>query len=247
MPPAVFLGFMIDFHTHIMPGIDDGSIDIDMTESMLEAELSQGVSHIYATPHFYADRASVEKFLERRACALAETERLTASRHDLPRITAGAEVLFFTGMGRAEQLSQLCIAGTDLLLLEMPFGQWTPDMVREVREVMDRQALRIILAHVERYEQFQRDMSAYDEILSMPLTVQINAGSFIAPGLRGRRRLNLALSLMDLHDECIIGSDCHNMTDRRPNLREARAVIERRAGADRLARLDEYTERLLSK
>lgn len=236
---------MIDFHTHILPGIDDGSIDIDMTESMLEAELSQGVSHIYATPHFYADRISVDKFLGRRARALARTEELLRSRPELPRITVGAEVLYFTGMGRAEMLTELCISGTDLILLEMPFGQWTRDMLRDVTEIMDRRGLRVILAHVERYGQFQRDSSVYEEIVGLPLIIQINAGSLIKSGFHGRHRQKLALSLLDEHDRCIIGSDCHNMTDRKPNLGDARAVIERRAGRARLALLDEYTERLL--
>ena len=57
---------MIDFHTHILPGIDDGSRDIRMTEQMLEKEAAMGVTHIYATPHFYAHRANVTRFLEKR-------------------------------------------------------------------------------------------------------------------------------------------------------------------------------------
>ena len=70
---------MIDFHTHILPGIDDGSRNIDMTVAMLSEEVSQGVTAVVATPHFYANRTSVAAFLERRekACAFTELRRFT--------------------------------------------------------------------------------------------------------------------------------------------------------------------------
>jgi protein-tyrosine phosphatase len=57
---------MIDFHTHILPGIDDGSKNIEMTMEMLEEEARQGVTEICATPHFYAHRMSFDSFLEKR-------------------------------------------------------------------------------------------------------------------------------------------------------------------------------------
>ena len=236
---------MTDFHTHILPGIDDGSRDIAMTAGMLEAERDQGVTRIYATPHFYAHRVSVSGFLEGRAGALAETRELLASRPDLPEVIAGAEVLYFSGIGKAEQLPLLCVENSDILLLEMPFSQWRSDMASEIESLLNRRKLRVVLAHVERYEQFQKDKSVYREILDMPLTVQINAGSFIAPGFRGRQRQKLAIRLLAEHPDCILGSDCHNLDDRRPNLADARAAIERKAGASRLAALDAFTESFL--
>ena len=101
---------MTDFHTHILPGIDDGSKDMDMTEQMLEAEMQQGVSHIFATPHFYAHRRSVDSFLDRRSAAMDKVRKLLESRPELPRVTAGAEVYYFPGMGAADQLPLLAVA-----------------------------------------------------------------------------------------------------------------------------------------
>ena len=148
---------LVDFHTHILPGIDDGSRDIDMTLRMLEAEMQQGVSHICATPHFYAHRRSIDFFLERRNKALAKVNDVLADHPELQRITPGAEVYYFAGMGRAEGLQELCLEGTDLLLLEMPFDQWNRDMLRDVDDIIHRRQLRVVLAHVERYERLQRD------------------------------------------------------------------------------------------
>jgi len=238
-----------DFHTHILPGIDDGSKDIDMTASMLEEEKRQGVSHIFATPHFYAHRRSVDSFLERRAAALTETAGLLDARPDLPQVTPGAEVYYFRGMGRADQIEKLCIEGSDVLLLEMPFDQWHSDIVKDVEALIEKKHLRIVLAHLDRYEQFQKDRSAWNKATEMPLTIQLNCESIIEKDswLRRNHKHSLCMSLLNNKDNIIIGSDCHNLTDRAPNIAEARAVIEKECGAERLAQLDGFTEQLLMK
>lgn len=57
---------MIDFHTHILPGVDDGAENIETALAMLREEAVQGVNQVFATPHFYADEETPEAFLERR-------------------------------------------------------------------------------------------------------------------------------------------------------------------------------------
>ena len=98
---------MIDFHTHILPGIDDGSRNGEMTREMLEEERRQGVTLIAATPHFYASRMSVDGFLARRAAALERTEGLRAeSPEPLPGLVVGAEVLYFPTYGETGSLPE---------------------------------------------------------------------------------------------------------------------------------------------
>lgn len=232
---------MIDFHTHILPGIDDGSKDIDMTESMLRAEAEMGVSQVIATPHFYADKLSVDSFLMRRKESLGMVDALLERKPGLPGVTPGAEVYYFSGMGRAELLRSLCIEGTDMILLEMPFRQWEKSMAEDVNDIIRRLRLKVVLAHTERYIQFQRKKEVFNEIISMPLVIQMNAGSLIKGG-RGRR---FCLKLLKENDNCIIGSDCHNTSDRQPDLSGARGIIEKKLGAERLGRLDLFTENLM--
>lgn len=237
---------MIDFHTHILPGLDDGSRDIDMTEKMLRMEQSMGVSHIYATPHFYAHRRSVESFLERRNRALEKTKELLAKEPELPRITAGAEVYYFTGIGRAKQLEELCIEGTNILLLELPFAQWHSDIVENINELMNKRGFHIILAHVERYEQFQKSRHVWDHLLDIPLTIQLNCEDIINAGSIFKRNHmhKTSMELLSRYDNVIIGSDCHNLTDRKPNLDEARVIIRKRFGLEKLSKIDECMETL---
>lgn len=242
---------MIDFHTHILPGIDDGSRNAEESTAMLQEELRQDVHLIVATPHFYADRVSFDDFLAGRKAATdrfrthiaAHREEIFGQRQDLPvTFRVGAEIYYFPGIGRAERLKELAISGTDTVLVEMPFVQWEEGMLREISDILTRQKLQIVLAHIERYPQFQKDKRIFEEITDLPLTLQINGGSF----LKDRRKRKFCLNLLKERDNVILGSDCHNMSSRRPNLQEARAVIEKKLGAGRLAMIDAAAERILA-
>ena len=57
---------MLDFHSHFLPGIDDGSDSISLSLTMLNAWCDQGINTVCATPHFYASRNNPERFLRRR-------------------------------------------------------------------------------------------------------------------------------------------------------------------------------------
>ena len=59
-------GNMIDFHSHILPGIDDGSRSLETSLEMLRLSRKQGVDYIVATPHFYAMKDRTQEFFERR-------------------------------------------------------------------------------------------------------------------------------------------------------------------------------------
>lgn len=254
---------VIDFHTHILPGIDDGSQDVRETLGLLSEESQQNVDCIVATPHFYADRFSMEEFLRRRDASL-QLLRETVAESPVAQSAAklvrsiqyvGAEVYYFPGIGRAEKLRDLCIrpisraaktgpaadAVSDLILIEMPFVQWTDAIYHELLDILQRQRMRIILAHVERYPQFQKDQRVWNQVMSLPLCIQINGGSF----LKSRSRRKFCLDLIKNDENVILGSDCHNLSSRKPNLSEARRVIAKKLGSAALDRLDQAAEQLL--
>lgn len=232
---------MIDFHAHILPGIDDGSRDLAMTEAMLREEMRQGVELVAATPHFYAYRMSIDGFLEQRAKALEETQRLIREADaPLPGVTVGAEVYFFQGMGRARDISRLCVGETRTILIEMPFEQWSEEMLRDMEELIGRHRLNVVLAHVERYIGFQRDRRVWNQMLSLPLTPQINAGSFLKPvGLFHSNKVRrFCMNLLKAYPRLIVGSDCHNMAGRPPNLAAAAREITDTLGEEALTGID---------
>ena len=240
---------MIDFHTHILPKVDDGSADAVESTAMLQEEMRQEVDTIVATPHFYANRISIEGFLHDRDNSVRTWSAYLNQREDIfdlgsfRGIFLGAEVYYFPGIGRAEKLSELAIRGTKTILIEMPFVQWTEDMVTELRDILNRQQLEIVLAHVERYPEFQKDKRIWEQVMSLPLTLQLNGGCFT----HGRARRKFGLGLLQERDNVILGSDCHNMSSRRPNLKEAREIIAKKLGADRLERIDALSQHLIEK
>ena len=140
---------VIDFHSHILPGIDDGSKDLETSLEMLRMSAAQGVTDMVATPHFYASKEGFETYLEKRIHAF---ETLCASRTpDMPQIRLGAEVAFFKGISQAEKIEELAEQTGRILLLEMPFMEWTDRDIQEVERMASCGRYTLMLAHLERY------------------------------------------------------------------------------------------------
>ena len=229
-----------DFHSHVLPGIDDGSRDIEETMELLAAEYRQGARRVIATPHFYAQEMPVGSFLRRRREALESVMDRIGGREDMPELLCGAEVYYFPGMGKADQLCELTIQGTKILLLEMPFAQWTDHMTEDVRQIIQTQKLTVVLAHLERFYRFQKETDQIESILSMPVVIQVNGGCLL-----DWKRRRLFRRICEEGRPVILGSDCHNMRSRLPNLAEAREIIEKKYGAGLLRQFDQNADRLL--
>lgn len=235
---------MIDFHTHVLPGIDDGSYSIRMTEEMLRLQKEMGVDTVCATPHFYAHRRSVDQFLERREASYQKVKELYEEKgeENFPEIICGAEAAYFTGMGRAGQLKELCYQGTGTLLLEMPFEQWNEYVLQDIEDILYRQKLDIVLAHIERYISLQRNKKILNQILSLPLTLQVNAGSLIAGGHRRRA----AIKILKGADRSLLGSDCHNLDTRRPNVAAGYEIVAGKLGERYVEEAERVGKEMLS-
>lgn len=228
---------IIDFHSHILPGIDDGSRDAAMTEKMLAASAAQGVEIMAATPHFYADANTVERFLRKRAEAVEKILDLAAAQGI--GVIAGAEVAFFDGISRAADVSKLTLGGSRLLLVEMPFRQWGRREVEETERLLAH-GFQVIIAHMERYTGLQSDKGPWRAVLELPVLVQLNAECFLSFSTRGKN-----LRLLKRGEAHLLGSDCHNVTGRPQDLAEGRAVIAKRLGEERLEEIDRLGERLI--
>lgn len=218
---------MIDFHSHVLPGMDDGSRDTDESLELLERSAQQGVAVMAMTPHFYGHRESPKMFLNRRREAMERLSRCWADHH--PKLLAGAEVCYFPGFHRAETLLDLRLEGTPYFLLEMPFGEWTERMIDEVLELNRKPDVQVVLAHIDRYPR-----APLEQLLAHGVKFQVNADSFLS--WRQRRGM---LNMLRRGWISFLGSDCHNLTTRAPNLEDAMAVIRKKAGADALAKLGE--------
>lgn len=228
---------MIDWHNHILPGMDDGSRNVAESIEMIGAQAAQGVSTVIATPHFYADDESVESFLNRR------NESFEKLKNQLPdnsvEILLGAEVRYYPGISQMAGLDSLGIDGGKLLLLEMPIASWTEYIVRELIEMSCRSNIQIILAHVERYRGLQKP-AVWERIYESGILMQVNASFFNSFASRHK-----AISLLRDGRVHFIGSDCHNMTSRPPQIGRAFEIIRKKLGADYIDQMNEYGNSML--
>ena len=137
----------VDFHSHILPYMDDGSRDAEMTSKMLKMEKRSGVLLTALTSHYYESEESVGEFLKRREGAFSALMEVYNEK-EMPSIILGAEVEMYKGMSD-DDLSGLCLGDTNLLLCEMPssFDDYISD---ELSELVCRGFVPLV-AHFERY------------------------------------------------------------------------------------------------
>lgn len=209
---------------------------METTRRMLEAAKEQQIDTIVATPHFYADRMTLERFFRKRDRVLEQTRSLAAQNGI--RLFSGAEVAYFHGMSTAEGLEAFCIENTELFLLEMPFRAWTNSDVAEVSRLIER-GFQIIFAHLERFYSLQEDPKILPALLELPVLVQVNAASLLGPLFKHRGLKQC------LRGVVLLGSDCHNLSGRPENLQAGREALAKKAGRRYLEQSDELAQRLL--
>lgn len=236
---------VIDLHSHVLPKMDDGSKGTEMSLAMLRAAREQHVDIVAATPHFYGYRENITSFLTRRAHAQRRLEEAMAAAGEtagvsLPFLVYGAEVAFFSGLTDLEDLDSLCIGGTRTLLLEMPFASWTRYELDAVSGLCLDRGYQVVLAHLERFYALQKDEYVLESLLRLPLWVQVNAGSLLPLLQRGPW-----LAMFREGRAQLLGSDCHNLSKRPPNLGAGRRMLRRKAGEQVLEHMDALGAQLL--
>lgn len=222
---------IVDLHSHILPGIDDGSPDVETSLTMLHLQTEQGVGVVCATPHFYAEKNSIDRFCERRAAAFKQLEAAGAAK--MPRLLLGTEIAFFSGISRCPELERLCIQGTRTLMLEMPFTRWNSFQLEEVEALVLDRGFRVVLVHPERFCIKGANRDNLRMLEQLPVALQVNAKTLLSWSTR-----RLGMELLRETFCPLLASDCHNLTSRPPNLAEARKVLQQKMGEDFLAQID---------
>jgi len=231
---------MIDFHSHILPGMDDGSAGPEESVAMLRMEAAQGLEHVVLTPHFYPYEESPDSFLARRDAAERTLRAALKGLERLPRLLAGAEVFFFRGMSESEELAKLAIRGTRAIMIELPPAPWPEAVYQELAMIRERWDLIPIIAHIDRYIGPLRTYGIPERLARLPVLVQANGSCFL-----NWRTAGMAVRMLQRGQIHLLGSDCHNMTSRKPNLEQAGAYITEKLGPGALARVREHEYQIL--
>lgn len=217
----------IDIHSHIIPGVDDGSPDMETSLAMLKMAADNGTTDIIATPHVLDVSTTLTWDAIRRH---VETLQKEADDRGIPiRIWPGAETELNWDLLELirKDHSAFCLAGSRYLLMEMPSLMLPPHLDEIVYElqVMD---IVPVLAHPERQRQLMDQPEKLLALLQKGCMAQSNGGS--VTGVFGPIVKQNVEQLLEQKTIAFIGSDAHNLRHRNTNLKLARETITDRWG-----------------
>ncbi|HEX8854571.1 MAG TPA: CpsB/CapC family capsule biosynthesis tyrosine phosphatase [Thermoleophilaceae bacterium] len=204
---------MIDLHSHVLAGIDDGPQDLDGSLALARAASRDGTTTLAATPHARADHPRVQ--LENVANQCAELNELIPDSWGI-EVVPGAEVDIAWAQSASEEQLRLATylqRGTDILV-ETPYGP-LPSTFEDLLFNLSVRGLRVVLAHPEWNPSFQTDPGRVAAMADRGVLVQITALSLVRPKRRSRAR-RLAYFLLEEGLAHLIASDSHSGGSWRP-------------------------------
>lgn len=219
---------IVDVHSHILPGVDDGSKNMDMTRQMLQMAWAEGIRTIIATPH------------HRRGYAHAPAEKLKeayqAVRFEAEKIDPDFKIYLGSELFRSHSLESdlasgeaLTMADTKYVLIEFLPSDGYREIYSALRE-MKMAGYRPIVAHAERYNCLVKEPALTEELVDMGCYIQVNASSVTGEnGFSAKRYIKKLLKYEMVH---FLGTDAHDLERRSPMIQKSVAYIARKCGED---------------
>ena len=224
----------IDMHSHILPGMDDGSRSMGQTLRMLETAVSEGITTMIATPHNMPGKGCPPGSVVRRK---VDELRRTVEQEGIPlEIVAGTEYYY-----REEVLDILdsedavTLGNSDCVLVEFePLAE--RNYIRNALRNILGLGYRPVIAHVERYAKLMEDASVLFDMRKNGILVQVNAMSIT--GDNGRQAKKDVRSLLKKGLVDFVATDAHSDGRRAPFMDKCANVLYKKCGA-------QYADRLL--
>lgn len=192
-----------DVHTHILPGIDDGARDLAASLALIKKLVSQGVTHIALTPHYYSSRQSKEDFLSNRN---SSAKKLMPEISDKIKLTLGAEVYVTDYIFNNTTLKDVCYDGTDFMLTEFPYSaDFAGKAGDTLYRLMSSFGIKPVMAHIERYDSLINDPELVEELRELGCLMQINLDSLTHFGTRRK-----IIKLIKNGSVDLLGTDTHS-------------------------------------
>lgn len=234
---------IIDFHTHILPNIDDGSNSVLTSVKMLEEASNQGIGTIVCTPHFWPLKTTVPEFLQKRE----EKEGLLRSAIEglshperIPKIIMGAECGWVKNISRYPGLEALCIEDTSFLLLELPLERWTDEIFEELYRLNTQRGIYPVIAHPNRYDRSIKEYNAIPAFAQLDCLFQIEANSVL-----WFKEKKFNLKLLSGPVPCVLGSDVHNDGPKAQRMSNTAEVIQKKLGTETMQKIQDVSGEVL--
>jgi len=221
---------MIDVHTHILPGIDDGVRTIEGSVEFARVAIQDGVKVIVATPHckegvWDNERPGILEAVETLRARLAQ-EGLSVD------LRPGAEVHLCPDLVQRVKDGRATTLGDNgrTVLLELSLTQYPVELENLVFQ-MKLAGLHVLFAHPERIRYFQDDIRRYESVVQLGGYGQITTGSVL--GTFGSEVLRFSQEILRKGLVHVLATDAHNVRGRPPILSEAVEVMEPLVGPRR--------------
>jgi protein-tyrosine phosphatase len=207
---------LIDLHSHILPALDDGAPDLDMSVAIARAAAADGVQTMVATPHVNFDYPTEPDAMRSAVghvnVALARAEVAVA-------VLPGAEIAVTKLEALSdEDLGMFALGGGRTLLVESPYTTSVPFLEKLLDDLLGR-GYQVILAHPERSPLFRSDIPRLRRLIGDGIYSAVNIGSLA--GRFGDRSQETALELMTSNLVHALASDCHDVERRPPGFKAA--------------------------
>jgi len=203
-PPLDFSILKTDIHSHLIPGIDDGSTNMETTIELLKEMRKLGFSKVITTPHVMSDlyKNSPEIILQGLALVRAELK----VRNINMKVDAAAEYYLDYEFEQKISEGRLLTFGDNYLLVELSFIE-SPKNLFEIIFKLQLEGYKIVLAHPERYHYF--NMKDYQDLVTRGVFLQINWLALI--GYYSSEIQKKAENLIAQDMVSFVGTDCHNI------------------------------------
>jgi len=225
---------MIDLHTHILPGIDDGARTLEESIKLLRMEIDSGVRTVALTPHYKPNPETLKDFLRRRQDSYKRLLNEVEKQGLNLSLILGAEVAYSPNLLDLD-ISELCYEGTKTILIELPMDHY-PSLTREIFYRLMLDGYTPLIAHAERYTYFARNIETLEELVDSGALVQVNANGLLRFGKTRKRVINMIE--MDLVH--IVATDTHSTELRPPRLGKAKRIVEQKIDKETAQRLVNY-------
>lgn len=217
-----------DLHNHALFGVDDGARSETECCRLIDASYADGVRHLCFTPHYHPGYFGEHQ--AQIAAAFEKAEQYAAEHCPGLALYLGSELRYERSWQEwLEQKRCRSLNGTEYLLVDFLYPEPAENILEAMLRVLNA-GYTPVLAHVERYESFHRDLREIDRLKSWGVILQVDAQSPLGGlgwGSRQRARRLLELGAVDL-----IASDAHDLSARPPQLRPCFELVSKKYGED---------------
>jgi protein-tyrosine phosphatase len=223
---------MIDIHSHILPGIDDGAKDLDESLALLKIAQSDGITHMVATPHIHLGRFN--NSTSHLYTDLANLKAHASAAGIALKLAVAAEVRLDIALMALIMANKLPfigkIEGANYLLLELPHSH-VPQGYDKFITWLAKQNVKVIIPHPERNRDIQAQPFYIERLKQLGCEFQLTASSI--EGAWGDKAKQISDDMLKANLVTYVASDAHSVKRRPPILSKAKHMVSDLVGADK--------------